>query len=610
MGTEIFLLYFTAGIVLTLFAGLALWVALARRPHWFLRSAVLLCAIALLLPIDAYDAVIHVLLQSALIIAAVVTVRTGWPRIQRTLGRSADKISLPDNSVKKRTTVRDLLLATTLIAVVVALATAAAAHFPMSLWDVIVQPVVVTTLVALTAALAVATASTKGWRVLSGIVFIAITALGCWDTARSGYYYSNLYDGFITVSTYEGVVVATYATFTILILALCRCDLRARSKHQFDEAVANPKQKPSVWSVSRFARPVLITLIVLIAFPLGWLYWRMATPPTIPQLRSEEPNGYNGLMAIARKRKLDSVVVPSEEDGDKGLNTFAATHATIVDEVRNELVHPSFVPVIYTEDTSLFYCGELRDLARALEAIGRKTRNSGRTQDAIDVFLDTVRLGHVTASDGLLVDYLVGCAIEISALDAVRKMRHALTTQQQNDLLESVILFDDAMGPLEGHVDRDQIWSAHAYGWRGRLYDIIGELSGSDNVIESSMITTRDRRLAQLRLLTVTIAINLYRQDRSELPDNLDQLVPKYLPKVIEDPFGAGPFVYRRQNKQQFILYSLGNNRIDDGGTVVMTSDQSVLIHDAQAGAPLDDAGFDYDQGDYFLDQRDWVVTD
>ena len=49
------------GTVLALFSLLAMWAVVSHRPHWFFRYAILLAAIALLLPIDADDVAVFFL---------------------------------------------------------------------------------------------------------------------------------------------------------------------------------------------------------------------------------------------------------------------------------------------------------------------------------------------------------------------------------------------------------------------------------------------------------------------------------------------------------------------------------------------------------------------
>ena len=66
---------------------------------------------------------------------------------------------------------------------------------------------------------------------------------------------------------------------------------------------------------------------------------------------------------------------------------------------------------------------------------------------------------------------------------------------------------------------------------------------------------------------TITIlALKRWQMLKGEYPETLNELVATgYLEKVPDDPFSAGPLVYRRVG-DDFMLYSFGRNFTDDGG--------------------------------------------
>lgn len=70
------------------------------------------------------------------------------------------------------------------------------------------------------------------------------------------------------------------------------------------------------------------------------------------------------------------------------------------------------------------------------------------------------------------------------------------------------------------------------------------------------------------RLMQVAVAFRLYREEHGHYPDNLQALVPKYLPKVPIDPFDGKPLRYQRLAKG-FKIWSIGMNRKDEGGMEV-----------------------------------------
>jgi hypothetical protein len=72
---------------------------------------------------------------------------------------------------------------------------------------------------------------------------------------------------------------------------------------------------------------------------------------------------------------------------------------------------------------------------------------------------------------------------------------------------------------------------------------------------------------AILRSAGTAIAIERWRHTNDgNLPESLSELVPDYLDSVPTDPFDGKPLRYRRLPKG-YVVYSIGNNRMDDQGS-------------------------------------------
>jgi hypothetical protein len=48
-------------------------------------------------------------------------------------------------------------------------------------------------------------------------------------------------------------------------------------------------------------------------------------------------------------------------------------------------------------------------------------------------------------------------------------------------------------------------------------------------------------------------------------------LAPEFISKLPTDVIGGAPYKYRRTENEQFVLYSVGWNEIDDGGQNAMS---------------------------------------
>jgi hypothetical protein len=75
-----------------------------------------------------------------------------------------------------------------------------------------------------------------------------------------------------------------------------------------------------------------------------------------------------------------------------------------------------------------------------------------------------------------------------------------------------------------------------------------------------------DRTNSQLSLAQISAALAIYRAEHGAYPKKLDDLVPGILPTLPVDLLHAKPFMYRR-TENGFLLYSVGANGTDDGGS-------------------------------------------
>jgi hypothetical protein len=71
---------------------------------------------------------------------------------------------------------------------------------------------------------------------------------------------------------------------------------------------------------------------------------------------------------------------------------------------------------------------------------------------------------------------------------------------------------------------------------------------------------------ANRALVTTAIALRRYQIGRGNFPPDLAALTPEYLGAPPRDPVDAKPLRYRLRTEGGFLLYSIGENGVDDGG--------------------------------------------
>jgi len=90
------------------------------------------------------------------------------------------------------------------------------------------------------------------------------------------------------------------------------------------------------------------------------------------------------------------------------------------------------------------------------------------------------------------------------------------------------------------------------------------------NFSKTVLTTAHNQNTANEALLAC--ALERYRLANGSYPDSLESLAPKFLDKIPQDVINGGPLQYHRADGS-YILYSIGWNEKDDGGTAASTSD-------------------------------------
>jgi len=535
---------------------IAIWAALGR-PHWFIRLAVLGGLLSLGLPIGAHDLILIFATQSVLVLVTLTLVRARLGRTSRhddaTTSRAAETRRGPQFSIL------DLLLATAVVAAVVALAVRVSAD----VWEVWTANVLVPLfwpqgMPVMPAGLFLycpfPLTPAAPWLVFGGVaVFFGLSTLAAaWIGLGRRLLWLRL------------IVFCLIPTSAIMAVWLAlwreaRHSGREEGRRGASDAVLIVRARSRV--VRRWAARIAIPLISLaILVVLGRVYYVLATPLPIPETAIPENNAYATLVRAGQSLEdmgaIDVATATQEELADLVRPKRAA-----FEPVRAALAQPCQVPVDYgSVDLKLEDLSSLRSLARAFHAEGKLAEMEGRTEDAVEDYRDMIRLSQAGARGGLLIHALVGWAIEALGVAALRDARATLDSTECRELIDFLRSIDAAREPFDEILRRDQAWVDHAYGWQGRLSRMLEKERDPPPGQEPAWAAK-----ARMRLLVAELAIQMYRQDHGQPPETLADLVPRYLRSLPQEPFRDQPLVYRLTSTD-YLLYSVGPDGQDDGG--------------------------------------------
>jgi hypothetical protein len=290
------------------------------------------------------------------------------------------------------------------------------------------------------------------------------------------------------------------------------------------------------------------TVLVCVSVPATWVYVQMVMPAKSMPPFVEADNCYPELVQFAQ------------------LATNAPPNGAKLAELAKLLERPGAVPLDLERDvtpnTRMEYMA-IRDVARHLQAASDASAKAGKYDEAAEYALASIRMGLILQRGGNMLHFLVGNAVESTGQNCLAKIRGKISAAERQRLITQLVRVDEMREPIERIEERDRIFDDRSLRWLHRL-----EKAFSPQVPEG--IDTRNaifqlRTTAFGRLLATDLAIREFRAAKGRLPTSLGELIPDNLAAVPEDPFSGEPLRYRAE-VATFVLYSIGQDREDDGG--------------------------------------------
>jgi hypothetical protein len=195
----------------------------------------------------------------------------------------------------------------------------------------------------------------------------------------------------------------------------------------------------------------------------------------------------------------------------------------------------------------------------------------GRVQSGLEKCRCTIQMGAHLRQQLTMIDFLVGFAFEGVGLQCLNR-----SIVEGNVTEGHLKTIEEALPEVRNNWDRDWppisqieelLESCHRreLGYFRRL--ILRFRHGiSDVDTEKRFEEIYLRILAQRRGTRLLIALRRYKNANGSWPKNLGVLRDLVQPEILVDPINGGSFVYKLTD-DDFVLYSRGQNNIDENGT-------------------------------------------
>ena len=204
--------------------------------------------------------------------------------------------------------------------------------------------------------------------------------------------------------------------------------------------------------------------------------------------------------------------------------------------------------------------GQTKRLALALVAEGQVAEEDKRYRAAADIYFDTIRMGE-RVEHGPLINYLVGAAIERSALKQLEPLLPKLSTADLADLAPKLQTFNRDRIPFDEILRREHYFmSVNAT----NIVDAVKtRFSSRTGAMVNKTRESHSRLRVQIEIVAATMGALRYTRENPTPLTNVEFLAPKYLRSVPLDPYSNRPLLVLNTTNTP-IVYSVGPNKRDD----------------------------------------------
>ncbi|MEW6302098.1 MAG: hypothetical protein AB1705_01410 [Verrucomicrobiota bacterium] len=254
-------------------------------------------------------------------------------------------------------------------------------------------------------------------------------------------------------------------------------------------------------------------------------------PPPLPN-----PNGYDDFVKAG-------LVVPNFPNNDVSkippdqLRPLVAQCEAAIALMRPGLDRECQVPVEYSPEFMSRRVNQImavKSMGRALVASARLAEHDGRPAEATAHCLDAIALGQLSCRKGLMIDGLVGIAVEsmgATKLASLRPTLDAATCRAAIKRLEELESKRESSGAI---LEVERQWVKGSFTLAQRLGALVQYKSQQST--RQSFISRHHQQTTATRQLTLDLAARAYELDHGKPPAKAADLTPAYLRRVPRNP--------------------------------------------------------------------------
>jgi hypothetical protein len=247
------------------------------------------------------------------------------------------------------------------------------------------------------------------------------------------------------------------------------------------------------------------------------------------------PNGYDALVKAGEMAAIETGDFSETKLED--LRAQTAKNYGALQAARIGLQEDCAVPLQFSLNVSqhLPELADFKRLAQAFVVEGQRAEMENRPGDAVKSYFDTIRLGHKSAQGGVLIDQLVGTAIEAMGVSHLQKLVDQLDAKTCRETAATLETLDAQRQTWNEVVQQERAWSRRTYpDIRYRMTELVMSSSLKKALQKAGQkFNGQEKKTHQL---IIDLAAHAYVLENGHRPASVANLVPDYLKAVPKDP--------------------------------------------------------------------------
>ena len=283
----------------------------------------------------------------------------------------------------------------------------------------------------------------------------------------------------------------------------------------------------------------------------------VASNPAEPFPAPPVPNGYDDFVAAGKLVTGDVDFV--RETKLELFRTFVATNAEALRLLQLGLSRTSTVPLatfVTNQSQMVADLGTIKRLAQFNVTVGRLAELEGRTNEALTIYLQGLRLAREANRGGVWIHDLVATACESIAFNLLTNLAVKIPPVENRAIIAGLEQVDATTISWEEMMKSERLFNRHTSSSYGNPIDWIRGWWTNRAALKKGKLKHL-RCIVQRRQLLAELALRRYVAEQGKAPQRLSELVPGYLSRLPENPATKQPPDYYPQGTNWVLEFKL-----------------------------------------------------